>query len=88
MSINTRVRDTSPTVMCDSDVPDQRHPTLFNQVTRQLNWAPVKLFLFIMNRESELQRRLVNEGRYDERLKGKVEGSTYLTYTGLHDKTN
>jgi hypothetical protein len=29
-----------------------------------------------------------NESRYDERLKVRVEESTYLTYTGLHDKTN
>jgi hypothetical protein len=33
-----------------------------------------------MNRE--------NDGRCDERLKGRVEESTYLTYTGLHNKTN
>ena len=26
--------------------------------------------------------------RSDERLKVRVEESTYLTYTGLHDKTN
>jgi hypothetical protein len=32
--------------------------------------------------------RLMNEGRYDERLKTRVEESTYLTYTGLDDKTN
>jgi hypothetical protein len=28
----------------------------------------------------------MNEGRYDERLKGRVEESTCPTYTGLHDK--
>ncbi len=44
--------------------------------------------LLIMNRERELKRRLVNEGRGDERLKPKVEESTYLGYTGFHDKTN
>jgi hypothetical protein len=33
-------------------------------------------------------RLLMNEGRCDERLKGRVEESTCLTYTGLHDKTN
>jgi hypothetical protein len=27
----------------------------------------------------------MNEGRYDERLKARVEESTCLTYTGLHD---
>ena len=36
----------------------------------------------------ELKRRLINEGRCDERLKAKVEESTCLGYTGLHDKTN
>jgi hypothetical protein len=30
----------------------------------------------------------MNEGRCDERLKVRVEESTCLTYTGLHDKTN
>ncbi len=34
-----------------------------------------------MNRE--LNRRLIYECRCDERLKGKGEGSTPLTYTGL-----
>ena len=29
----------------------------------------------------------MNDGRYDERLKDRVEESTCLTYTGLHDKT-
>ncbi len=32
----------------------------------------------------ELTRRLVYECRFDERLKVKAEGSTRLTYTGLH----
>jgi hypothetical protein len=31
--------------------------------------------------------RVRDEGRCDERLKGRVEESTCLTYTGLHDKT-
>jgi hypothetical protein len=29
----------------------------------------------------------MNEGRCDERPKDRVEESTYLTYTGFHDKT-
>ncbi len=29
-------------------------------------------------------RRLIYECRCDERLKAKAEGSTHLTYTGLH----
>jgi hypothetical protein len=35
----------------------------------------------------ELKIRLMNEGRCDERLNARVEESTCLTYTGLHDKT-
>jgi hypothetical protein len=42
--------------------------------------------LFKRNREVKI--RLMNEGRCDERLKARVEESTCLTYTGLHDKTN
>ena len=34
-------------------------------------------------RKRELNRRLVNECRCDERLNAKTEGSTRLTYTGL-----
>jgi hypothetical protein len=40
------------------------------------------------SRKRELKIRLMNEGRCDERLKTRVEESTCLTYTGLHDKTN
>jgi hypothetical protein len=34
-------------------------------------------------RKRELNRRLINECRCDERLKAKAEGSTRLAYTGL-----
>jgi hypothetical protein len=44
--------------------------------------------VYYESRKRELKRRLINEGRCDERLKAKVEESTYLTYTGLNDKTN
>ena len=37
---------------------------------------------------SELIFRLMNEGRCDVRVKDRVEESKFLTYTGLHDKTN
>ena len=43
-------------------------------------------FVYYESRKWEVRRRLVNEGRCDERLKPKVEESTCLTYTGLHDK--
>ncbi len=39
------------------------------------------------SRKRELKIRLMNEGRWDERLKDRVEESTWLTYTGLYDKT-
>jgi hypothetical protein len=44
--------------------------------------------VYYESRKRELKRRLINKGRYDERLKAKVEESTCLTYTGFHDKTN
>ncbi len=37
----------------------------------------------MINEIHELNRRLINECRCDERLKAKSEGSTRLTYTGL-----
>jgi hypothetical protein len=43
--------------------------------------------VYYESRKRELRRRLINEGRCDERLKAKVEESTCLSYTGLHDKT-
>ena len=45
--------------------------------------------VYYESRKRELQIRLMNEGRCDERLKVKdrVEESTCLTYTGLYDKT-
>jgi hypothetical protein len=45
-------------------------------------------YVYYESRKRELKIRLMNEGRSDERLKVRVEESTYLTYTGLHDKTN
>jgi hypothetical protein len=44
--------------------------------------------VYYESRKRELKRRLINEGRCDERLNAKVEESTCLTYTGLNDKTN
>ena len=41
------------------------------------------LSVYYESRKRELKRRLVNEGRCDERLKGKVEESTCRTHTGL-----
>ena len=44
--------------------------------------------VYYESRKREVTRRLINEGRCDERLKAKVEESTCLAYTELHDKTN
>jgi hypothetical protein len=44
--------------------------------------------VYYESRKRELKTRLMNEGRCDERLKGRVKESTCLTYTGLNDKTN
>ena len=44
--------------------------------------------VYYESRKRELKIRLMDEGRCDERLKARVEESTCLTYTGLHDKTN
>ena len=44
--------------------------------------------VYYESRKRDLQIRLMNEGRCDGRLKTRVEESTYLTYTGLYDKTN
>jgi hypothetical protein len=46
------------------------------------------IVVYYESRKRELKIRLMNEGRCDERLKGRVEESTCLTHTGLHDKTN
>jgi len=44
--------------------------------------------VYYESRNRELKISLMNEGRCDERLKARVEESTCLTYTGLHDQTN
>jgi hypothetical protein len=44
--------------------------------------------VYYESRKRDLKIRLMNEGRCDERLKGRVEESTLLTYTGLYDKIN
>jgi hypothetical protein len=47
----------------------------------------LKIFVvYYESRKRELKRRLIIEGRCDERLKAKVEESTCLTYTGLTTK--
>jgi hypothetical protein len=44
--------------------------------------------VYYKSRKRDLEIRLMNESRCDERLKVRVQEDTCLTYTGLHDKTN
>jgi hypothetical protein len=44
--------------------------------------------VYYKSRKREVKIRLMNESRCDERLKARVQDTTCLTYTGLHDKTN
>ena len=46
----------------------------------------VTVVVYYESRKRDLKIRPMNEGRYDERLKVRVEESTCLTYTWLHDK--
>ncbi len=46
------------------------------------------IVVYYESRKRELKIRLMNEVRCDERLKARVEESTCLIYTGLHDKTS
>jgi hypothetical protein len=46
-----------------------------------------RLVVYYESRKREVKIILMNEGRSDERLKARVDESTCLTYTGMHDKT-
>ncbi len=46
------------------------------------------IVVYYKSRKRELQIRLMNESRCDERLKVRVQEVIWLTYAGLHDKTN
>jgi hypothetical protein len=50
----------------------------YETILSELKIKPSTRFflLFIMNRERELKIRLMNEGRWDERLQDRVEEST------------
>jgi hypothetical protein len=50
----------------------------YETIKSELKIKPSTSFflLFIMNRERELKIRLMNEGRWDERLQDRVEEST------------
>ncbi len=43
------------------------------------------LFVYYETINEELNKRLIYERRCNERLKAKVEGSTYVTYNGLRE---
>ncbi len=64
-------------------------PRIYFWICKIWNSLWIKKFVvYDESRNRELKIRLMNEGRCDERLKPRVEESTYLTYTGFHDKTN
>jgi hypothetical protein len=46
------------------------------------------IVVYYESRKGELKIMLMNEGRYDERLKTSVEESTCLTYTGEKKKSS
>ena len=58
-----------------------------NAARRKWNSFIVKV-VYYKSRKRDLAIRLMNESRYDERLNTRVQETTCLTYTGLHDKTN
>ncbi len=51
-------------------------------------FTPTWRVVYYKSRKRELEIRLMNESRCDERLKARAHEATCLTYTGLHDKTN
>jgi hypothetical protein len=57
----------------------QEFKNILHHVTLRI-WC---VFVYYEAIQRELKRRLINECRYDERLKVKPEGSTRLVYTGL-----
>ncbi len=61
---------------------------LYHPPTRYVRIRYWTTVVYYESRKRELKIRLMNEGRCDERQKARVEESTWLTYTGLRDKTN
>jgi hypothetical protein len=49
-----------------------------------LSFESYLLYYYDLETKREVNRRLIHECRCDERLKDEAEGSTHLTYTGLH----
>ncbi len=58
------------------------------EVKMQTELLKLQKIVYYESRKRELKIRLMNKGRCDVTLKARVEECTYLTYTGLHDKTN
>ena len=48
----------------------------------------IRCLVYYESIKSDLKTKLISECRCDERLKTRVEESTRLVYTVLHDKTN
>ncbi len=74
LKLNLRNLHVSYTLAYSGNCPEQG----FNRI----------VVVYYESRKGDLKIRLMNEGRCDARLKARVEESTCLTYTGLHDKTN
>jgi hypothetical protein len=53
--------------------------SLIHWVTRGCEY----LVVYYKSRKRELEIRLMNESRYEERLNARVQEATCLTYTGL-----
>ncbi len=61
-------------------------PTFLTMNVNECVHQPI--VVFYESRKWEVKIILLNEGRCDVRLKTRVEESTWVTYTGFHDKTN
>jgi hypothetical protein len=69
--------------------PNYYPPSISNDDTYLLYTGCPRIVcvVYYESRKRELKIRLMNEGRWDERLKTRIEEFTWLTYTGLLDKT-
>ncbi len=70
MSIKTKIRATSETVVGDAEIQHQRHRTH-------------RVVVYYESIKRELQIRYIYECRCDERLQSKSKEFTRLAYTGL-----
>ncbi len=88
--VDTGVNGTTLSTPIDRRGPQKMPRLLFivNGTSESYKEDQECFVVYYESRKRELKMRLMNEGRYDERLKVRVEESTCLTYTEFHDKTN